>query len=166
MSNTNINTDNSNVDNSSNVISPNPNTDSGIGNIPTENPWLSDSYWKQYFDSLTKETTEKVRRIAVSGVYEFEYIEGPKKGEKIRLQRGKISVRQMRELEEMRARYAKLTAETSTREQAAMMVIDIYAKCALFYFSLSESDFTSMDWDTAKINCDAAVHISTYGRPK
>lgn len=119
-----------------------------------------------------------VRTIAEKGIYEFEFVEGSKAGQKIRLERHKISNRMMRELEIDRAEYGSLldkfgngkaaAGQGITKEErhhAAEMLTDLYAKMAECYFHISREDFDAMDWDSTKPNIDAAANISVRGRP-
>lgn len=116
-----------------------------------------------------------VRTISEKGIYEFEFVEGPKAGEKIRLERHKISNRMMRELEIERADYGSLLDKFANgkvqgiskedRHNAAIMLTDLYAKMANCYFHISREDFDMMDWDSTKPNIDAAANVSVRGRP-
>jgi hypothetical protein len=122
--------------------------------------------------------SKSVRAIAEKGIYEFEYVEGPKAGQKERKERYKISNRMMLELEKDRAEYASLVdrfadggkaaSKGITKEerlQAAKMLTDLYAKLAKYYFHIERDDFDIMDWDSSKPNIDAAANISLRGRP-
>jgi hypothetical protein len=113
-----------------------------------------------------------VRNIAEKGIYEFEFVEGSRTGERLKLPRQKISNRKMLELENDRADYAarlsqfrsgKLTREH--RREAAEMLTNLYAKLAKYYFNIEREDFDNMDWDSTKPNIDAAANISIRGRP-
>lgn len=121
--------------------------------------------------------SQKVRIIAEKGIYEFEYVEGPKTGEKLRAERQKISNRMMLELERERAEYASLinrfTADgrvdkpltKEERLEAAEMLSALYTKLAKYYFHINKEDFELMDWDSSKPNLDAAANVSIRGRP-
>lgn len=121
--------------------------------------------------------TQKVRAIANKGIYEFEYVEGPKAGEKARIQRYKISNRMMLELEKDRAEYGALINRFTEdgradkpitkeeRVQAAEMLSALYTKLAQYYFHITKEDFELMDWDSSKPNLDAAANVSIRGRP-
>jgi hypothetical protein len=119
------------------------------------------------YQQTIKETIEK-------GVYEFEYIDGPRTGEKVTLDRQKISVAKMIELEKIRGEYTVIIMRSNStddkfaienRLKAADLLNKIYSKCAEYYFHISNDDFAMMDWDSAKINLDAATNISITGRP-
>jgi hypothetical protein len=121
--------------------------------------------------------TQKVKAIATSGIYEFEYVEGAKAGQKMRAERHKISNRMMLELEKDRANYSALLNRFSVdgradkplsleeRIQAAEMLSALYTKLAKYYFHISKEDFELMDWDSSKPNLDAAANVSIRGRP-
>ena len=121
--------------------------------------------------------TQKVRAIATKGIYEFEYAEGDKAGQKMRAERHKISNRMMLELERDRAEYSALlnrfTADgradkpltKEERLQAAEMLSALYTKLAKYYFHITKEDFELMDWDSSKPNLDAAANVSIRGRP-
>ena len=116
--------------------------------------------------------TSKLRTISEKGVYEFEFVEGPKTGERIKLSRQKISNRMMQELEEDRADYAAMVSKfrdgkisREDRRAAAKMLSDLYAKLAKAYFHIERGDFDMMDWDSTKPNIDAAANVSVRGRP-
>ena len=118
-----------------------------------------------------------VEAIAQKGIYEFEFVEGPKTGQKVRLERHKISNRVMRELEIERADYGSLLDKFANgkaagqgitkedRHQAAVRLTDLYAKIAEYYFHISREDVDMMDWDSTKPNIDAAANVSVRGRP-
>jgi hypothetical protein len=144
---------------------------------------------KEESQATTTTTTDKTRtyeeirdEIAKKGIYEFEYADGPRAGEKVRMVRKKISVAKMNELEEMRAEYGGLITEMNQledsdgkvkkrglvyedRKKAARLLTDIYAKCAEYYFHIKREDFEMLDWDTTKINLDASTNVSIFGRP-
>ena len=119
-----------------------------------------------------KDYSKSLRTISEKGVYEFEYVEGPRAGERVKFSRQKISNRMMLELEQDRADYAgtvakyrdgKITKEE--RRAAAAMLTDLYAKLAKVYFRIEREDFDMMDWDSTKPNIDAAANVSIRGRP-
>lgn len=121
------------------------------------------------YDKMKKEITQK-------GLFQFEYAEGDKEGQKLTKTRKKISVRKMNELEDMRAQYGSLIANMNTRNtdkslslderrKAANLLTDIYAKCTLYYFGIEREEFETLDWDSMKINVDVATDISIFGRP-
>ena len=119
-----------------------------------------------------KDYSKQIRTIAEKGIYEFEYVEGPRTGEHVKLTRQKISNRMMLELEEERADYAALvtgyknkTITKEERREAAKMLTGIYAKLAKCYFHIEREDFDMMDWDSTKPNIDAAANVSVRGRP-
>jgi hypothetical protein len=119
-----------------------------------------------------KQYSQVIKKISESGAYEFEYVEGPRTGERIKVPRQKISNRMMLELEEDRADYASIVSHFSngkiTREQrheAAKMLTNLYAKLAKCYFHIEREDFDRMDWDSTKPNIDAAANVSVRGRP-
>lgn len=131
----------------------------------------------QQQDTEELDYTKKVQAIAEKGVYEFEYVEGPKAGEKVRVQRYKISNRMMLELERKRGEYTALVStfadgvgrnKAITKEerfQAAEMLSSLYSKLAEYYFHIKKEEFELMDWDSSKPNLDAASNISIRGRP-
>ena len=113
---------------------------------------------------------ETVNDIARKGVYEFEYVDGPKAGEKLTLERQKISIAKMSELEKLRGQYAVSATRdgedgTEERLKASDLFTQIYIKCAEYYFHIKAEDFVLMDWDTSKANLDAASNVSIFGRP-
>lgn len=123
-------------------------------------------------DKQELDYNQKVRQMAEKGIYEFEYVEGDKTGQKIRLDRRKISNRMMLELEEDRAEYGALISELNNgkmskedRRKAAKTLTDLYAKLAKYYFHIEREDFDLMDWDSTKPNIDAAANVSIRGRP-
>ena len=145
---------------------------------PTTTTTSTDIKEKQQDDNeqLTDmDYTQKVRAIATKGIYEFEYAEGDKAGQKMRAERHKISNRMMLELERDRAEYsALLNRFTSTdgtkltkeeRLQAAEMLSALYTKLAKYYFHITKEEFELMDWDSSKPNLDAAANVSIRGRP-
>lgn len=123
--------------------------------------------------------SQTVRAVAQKGIYEFEYVDGPNSGKKVTLDRQKISVRKMTELERIRGEYNNLvtslssgdgsaannTNKESSRLTAADKLTEIYVKCAEYYFHIEKDDFILMDWDTARVNIDAAASVSVFGRP-
>jgi hypothetical protein len=119
-----------------------------------------------------KQYTNRIKIIGEKGVYDFEFVEGPRAGERVKLPRQKISNRAMLELEEDRAEYAALISQyrygrvtREERHQAAQMLTDIYAKLAKYYFHIQREEFDLMDWDSTKPNIDAAANVSVRGRP-
>ena len=123
-------------------------------------------------DKQDLDYSQKVRNIAEKGIYEFEFVEGARTGERIKAERQKISNRMMLELEEDRAEYGALITELNNgkmskedRKKAAHMLTDLYAKLAKYYFHISKEDFELMDWDSSKPNLDAAANVSIRGRP-
>lgn len=117
---------------------------------------------------------QMLNNIIKKGVFEFEYIEGPRAGEKVNLERHKITVAKMIELEKIRGEYAAIVMRSNdetdrsamdNRLKASDLLSKIYSKCAEYYFHIKYEDFILMDWDTAKINLDAATNISISGRP-
>lgn len=119
-----------------------------------------------------KQWDKKLKTLAEKGVYEFEFVEGTKAGEHVKLPRQKISNRMMQELEEDRADYAATVAKfrngpitREERREAARMLTDLYAKLAKYYFHIEREDFDNMDWDSTKPNIDAAANVSVRGRP-
>lgn len=126
-------------------------------------------------DGEDRDYSQKVKVIAEKGIYEFEFVEGAKSGERIKLPRQKISNRMMLELEEERAEYAALVSKFASngkasitreeRHQAAILLTDLYAKLAKYYFHIERADFDMMDWDSTKPNIDAAANVSVRGRP-
>ena len=121
----------------------------------------------QTYQETLKDTIKK-------GVYEFEYIDGPNAGKKIELERKKISVAKMIELEKIRGEYTVIIMRSNNGEDKSAVenrlksseaLSKIYAKCAEYYFHIKYDDFILMDWDSAKINLDAATNISVSGRP-
>jgi hypothetical protein len=125
-------------------------------------------------DGEDREYSQKVKVISEKGIYEFEFVEGAKAGERIKLPRQKISNRMMLELEEERAEYAALVSKFANgranitreeRHQAAVLLTDLYAKLAKYYFHIERADFDMMDWDSTKPNIDAAANVSVRGRP-
>lgn len=129
-------------------------------------------------DKEERTYSQRTRAIAEKGIYEFEFVEGSKTGDRIKLPRQKISNRMMLELEEDRAEYAALVskygnkggdgAKTITKEerhQAAQALTGLYAKLAKYYFHIEREDFDMMDWDSTKPNIDAAANVSVRGRP-
>ena len=147
---------------------------------PTPTPTSTDIKEKQddEEEQLTNmDYTQKVRAIATKGIYEFEYVEGDKAGQRVRPERHKISNRMMLELERDRAEYSALlnrftaTADGGTkltkedRLQAAEMLSALYTKLAKYDFHMNKEDFELMDWDSSKPNLDAAANVSIRGRP-
>ena len=130
---------------------------------------------QQTEDGEDRDYSQKVNIIAEKGIYEFEFVEGDKAGQRIKLPRQKISNRMMLELEENRADYAALLAKFADgkaqqitkeeRHSAAVMLTDLYAKLAKYYFHIERDDFDLMDWDSTKPNIDAAANVSVRGRP-
>jgi hypothetical protein len=123
-------------------------------------------------DDDNKEYDTRIRKIAQKGIYEFEFVEGDKTGQKVKLGRKKISNRMMLELEEDRAEYASMISKfrngpisKEERKQSAQMLTNLYAKLAKYYFHIEREDFDMMDWDSTKPNIDAAAGISVRGRP-
>lgn len=120
---------------------------------------------------------DQLREIAGGAVYEFEYIEGPRKGEKATLDRHKISNRQMRELELERARYGGLldrfdedrkggkAITQDERKESAQLLNDLYAKMAEYYFGIEREEYDNMAFEDCKANIDTAAQISIRGRP-
>lgn len=119
-----------------------------------------------------KQYSKSLRNISQKGVYEFEFVEGSRTGERIKLQRHKISNKMMQELEENRADYSSIVTKfrngnvtKEERREAARMLTDLYAKLAKAYFHIDREDFDNMDWDSTKPNIDAAANVSARGRP-
>lgn len=116
----------------------------------------------------------RLKALSDKGLYEFEYVEGPKAGQRVQLQRFKISNRMMQELEEDRADYASIVAKfrngpggitREERREAAKRLTGLYAKLAKCYFHIEREEFDNMDWDSTKPNIDAAANVSIRGRP-
>lgn len=121
-----------------------------------------------------KDYSLRLKTLSEKGLYEFEYVEGPKAGQRVQIQRFKISNRMMQELEEDRAEYASIvtkfrnSAAGPTREErldAAKKLTGLYAKLAKCYFHIEREEFDNMDWDSTKPNIDAAANVSVRGRP-
>ena len=116
--------------------------------------------------------SHNIRKISEKGIYEFEFVEGSRAGERIKLPRQKISNRTMQTLEEERAEYASIVSKFKNgpisrdeRVEAARMLTGLYAKLAKCYFHIEREDFDNMDWDSTKPNIDAAANVSSRGRP-
>jgi hypothetical protein len=125
-------------------------------------------------ERAAKSYQESVNEIAKKGIYEFEYVDGPRAGEKVRLERHKISIAKMTELEKLRGEYSvsmmsgdgiNTEVAKKARLEASTLLSSIYKKCAEYYFHIAADDFVLMDWDTSKANLDAASNISIFGRP-
>lgn len=134
---------------------------------------------QQQGEGSKSEYQRTIEEIAKRGVYEFTYVEGPKAGQTVQLERNKISVAKMVMLEKLRAGFNLYIAQYQNKEKvegaAAMTkeerlrlftdLIEVYAKLAEFYFGITREEFDMLDYDSVRPNCDAASEISLRGRP-
>lgn len=128
--------------------------DEGFPANPNVNPSSGETTeWERYLDGLDEARQKYIADLAKQNEYKI--------GNKT-YERRKIRVKDFNTLEKLRARFRK----ERDPENAADILIDVYAKCAEFYLGMPMKDYENVDdWDTIKLILDACSFRSFRGLP-
>lgn len=116
---------------------------------------LNDSKeWQRFRLDVSDQAVQQIRKYGQLNEFDIE-VDGQIK----HYTRGKIKAKEYKELERIRAQFARETDELKRSE----LQMDIYEKCALYYLGMSEDDFDNSDFETLKRIIDSCNVRTIHG---